>query len=307
LGAGNILRGARPPLYQELTMKIALHEITSINAPLEADLKAYAEAGWGAYEMHMTKARTYAEAHGRKGYRDLVRGSGLKAVGCTGHVVRAFGSEEEIRKNRDEFATTMEFMQDAECPVVVFGGDGPAEAPAAADQSEAGLAARDRAYRQALQRFAEHVGQLADLAAPRGITMALEINWCQLCRSVRTAAEILDLVGRSNVGMLFDTAHFAVSPSRLADLDLVKGRIVYGHLDDFRPSPPEVTNVNNDRVIPGQGCLPLREWYDKVAACGYTGWHAVELFCHDLWQLPVEQIARQVKQGCVKVWPEAVF
>lgn len=288
-------------------MKIALHQITSINAPLEADLKAYSEAGWGAFELHMAKAQKYAQAHGRSAYRDLVRASGLKAVGCTGHVVRAFGTEAEAQKSQADFLETLEYMQEIECPIVVFGGDGPAQPAAAPDQSEAGLAARDLAYRDALQRFADHIGRLADLAAPRGITMALEINWCQLCRSVRTAAETLDLVGRPNVGLLFDTAHFAVSPSRLSDLDLVKGRIVYGHLDDFRPCPPEITNVNNDRVIPGQGCLPLREWYAKVAECGYTGWHAVELFCHDLWQQPVEQIARQVKQGCLQVWPDAQF
>ncbi len=164
-----------------------------------------------------------------------------------------------------------------------------------------------RPTERSCSNLAEQIGRLADLARARGITLALEMNWCQLCRSVRTAAEVLDRVGRDNVGFFFAPAHFEISPSRLNDLDLVRGRIAYGHLDDMRPCPPELTNVNNDRVIPGQGALPLREWYEKIEACGYHGWHFVELFCHDLWQEPVEDVARKVKEGCQKVWPDAVF
>ncbi len=288
-------------------MKIALHQITTLNAPMEEDLKAYAEAGFSAFELHLGKAKKYLETHSLQSLRDLVSAAGLQPVGATGHVVTAFAAEETRRQSETEFLQALEIMEALGCPLIVFGGDGPAEMPAAAQQSEAGLAARDQAYTEALERFAVQVGRLADLAATRGIRMALEMNWCRLCRSVQTAARTLDLVDRSNVGFLFDAAHFAVSPSRLSDLDLVKGRIIYGHLDDMRPCPPELTNVNNDRVIPGDGALPLREWYEKIESCGYTGWHAVELFCHDLWQEPALQIARRVKAGCQRVWPAAQF
>jgi sugar phosphate isomerase/epimerase len=274
---------------------------------MEEDLKAYAEAGFSAFELHLGKAKKYLETHSLQQLRALVRSAGVQPVGATGHVVTAFAAEEARRQNGEEFIQALEIMEALGCPLIVFGGDGPAEMPAAPDQSEKGLAARDRAYTEALERFAAEVGRLADLAAPRGLSMALEMNWCRLCRSVQTAARTLDLAARPNVGFLFDAAHFAVSPSRLSDLDLVKGRIIYGHLDDMRPCAPELTNVNNDRVIPGEGALPLREWYEKIEACGYQGWHAVELFCHDLWQEPALQIARKVKAGCQRVWPSAQF
>lgn len=288
-------------------MKIALHQITTLNAPMEEDLKAYAEAGFSAFELHLGKAKKYLETHSLQALRDLVSAAGLQPVGATGHVVNAFAAEDARRQNGEEFVQALEIMEALGCPLIVFGGDAPAELPTAVDQSEAGLAARDQAYTEALERFSDQVGRLADLAAPRGLSMALEMNWCRLCRSVQTAARVLDLVGRANVGFLFDAAHFAVSPSRLSDLDLVKGRIVYGHLDDMRSCAPELTNVNNDRVIPGEGALPLHEWYQKIESCGYTGWHAVELFCHDLWQRPALEIAQRVKKGCQRVWPAAQF
>ena len=288
-------------------MKIALHQITTRPASMEEDMRAYAEAGWTAFELSLSKARDYIEANSRPAWVDLVRGSSLQAVGCTGHVVNAFGDPEIIATNEAEFDQTTALMAEIECPVIVIGGDGPEEMPAAADNSEAGLSARDQAYRAHLQRFADQLGRLADMAAPRGVTVALEMNWCTLCRSVATAAETLDMVGRDNVGALFDAAHFAVSPSRLSDLDRVSGRIVYGHLDDMRGCPPELMTVNEDRVLPGEGALPLGEWYEKIDACGYRGWHAVELFCNDLWKLPVDEIARRTKDACLRVWPDAQF
>ena len=75
----------------------------------------------------------------------------------------------------------------------------------------------------------------------------------------------------------------------------------------MRDVPPEVWSVNQDRVIPGEGVLPLQAWYEKVEACGYAGWHAVELFCQDLWDRPVGEIEQEVKRGCRQVWPHAVF
>jgi len=287
-------------------MKIALHQITTIRASFAEDLIAYREAGWTAFEMHLSKANSFIEREGMGGFQRFVRDSGMKPIAATGHVVLAFASPTEKAANEEAFRRELEILAAVDCPVLVFGGDAVA-APPAPNQTEVGLAERDRAYRSLLAQFAERVGQFADIAKPYGVTMALEVNWCGMCRSIRTAAEVIEGVARPNVGLLFDTAHFACTPSRLSDLDRLEGRIVAGHLNDLRDCPPEVCNVNNDRVIPGDGSLPLVEWLAKVEACGFTGWHSVELFCEDLWNEPVLEIAKKVKAGCERLWPDARF
>ena len=288
-------------------MRIALHEITSNKASFEEDLKAYGEVGWSAFEMSLGKAQQYIQGHGMHDFVQFVEDSGLKPVACTGHMVLAFSSPDKIKANEDQFSQTLDIMEAVGCPVIVFGADGPSSIPGAPDMSEGGLAERDGAYRKELARFADQVAKLADMAKPRGVTMALEMNWCSMCRSVITAAEAINLVDRDNVGLMFDTAHFACTPSRLSDLDLVKGKIVAGHLNDMRDCPPEIRNVNNDRVIPGDGVLPLVEWINKVEECGFEGWHCVELFCEDLWEESALTIAQRVMDGCKRVWPDAVF
>jgi sugar phosphate isomerase/epimerase len=128
-----------------------------------------------------------------------------------------------------------------------------------------------------------------------------------MCRSFRTAAKLLDRVAHPNVGLVWDPAHFISTPSRLDDLDLLKGRIIHSHLNDIRECFFEVININGDRVIPGQGIAPLRQWTDKITACGYNGWHCVELFNDALWAKPLEAICREVMAGCRAVWPKATF
>ena len=288
-------------------MKIALHEISSNKAPFEEDLEAYAQAGWTAFEISLDKASKHIQRHGMDTFAGFVKDSGLKPIACSGHVVKAFSSRDDIRANEEEFARTLDIMDSVGCPVVAFGSDGPADIPTAPDTSEKGLAERDGVFREQLVRFACQVARLADMAKPRGVAMALEMNWCSLCRSVVTAVEAIELVNRENVGLLFDVAHFACTPSRLADLDLVRGNIVLGHLNDMRDCPPEVRKVNTDRVIPGDGALPLVEWLGKVEDCGFTGWHSVEIFCSDLWAEPPSAIAQRVMEGCKRLWPDAEF
>jgi 2-keto-myo-inositol isomerase len=288
-------------------MKIAMHEITSNNASFEEDLKSYRKVGWTAFEMSLGKAQQYINQHNMNGFVKFVKDSGMKPVACTGHVVLAFASPDNVKANEDQFRQTLDVMEAVGCPIVVFGGDMPSSIPGAPNMSESGLTERDKSYRKELARFAEQVAKLADIAKSKGVTMALEMNWCGMCRSVVTASEAINMANRDNVGLMFDTAHFACTPSRLSDLELVKGKIVAGHLNDMRNCPPEIRNVNNDRVIPGDGVLPLVEWLNKVEECGFTGWHCVELFCDDLWKENALTIAQKVMDGCKRLWADAEF
>ena len=288
-------------------MKIALHELTSNLASLEEDLHAYRSAGWTSFEIAIGKANTYIQEHGMGGFASLIEKSELKPIAFSGHGVKAFSPPDEIRANEIEFNRALEIMNSVACPVVIFGGDAPSDIPTARDIREESLAARDRKYREHLSRFAEQVAKLADMAKPKGVSMALEINWCSLCRSVVTAAEVIELVDRDNVGLVFDTAHFACSESRISDLDLLNGKIIAGHLNDLRNSPPEVRDRNGDRLIPGEGILPLKEWLRKVDDCGFHGWHSVEIFSDDLWAESPLEIAQRVMAGCRQEWPDAEF
>ena len=113
-------------------MKIALHQITTRGANMEEDMRAYSEAGWSAFELHLSKAREYVQDREPDALGKLVRDSGLKAVGCTGHVVEAFADTATQESNEATFLEALDLMEIVECPIIVFGGDGPEENAAAA-------------------------------------------------------------------------------------------------------------------------------------------------------------------------------
>jgi|GEM_PF-941578 len=292
-------------------MKLAFHQITSgSNRDLRETFNAYADAGWGHFEVNLWETERYTKEHGAKALARLAKEHGLVCVGATGLGIQAFQGEDALANCETQMARNAEIMNELgpECKAIVIGGDTPKDfRPRAVNSTEKELAKRDEAYRAALGQFAGAVARVAEVAEKHGLSLALEVNWCGLARSFRTMAELVKLVNRKNVGATWDPAHFYSTPSRLSDLDLLKGKFVHAHMNDFRNCIIEVMDMNGDRVIPGDGVLPLKEWTDKVNSLGYTGWHCVELFSDDLWAKPVAEIARVVKAGCLRVWPKAEF
>ncbi|MDA0321299.1 MAG: sugar phosphate isomerase/epimerase [Verrucomicrobia bacterium] len=276
-------------------MKIAMHEITTRDGTFPEHMEAYAKTGWKHFEINMWHAEAYFTEHGIDAAVKVVTDNGLQCVGCTGISMSAFGDAEARQGDIDGVQKVGERMQALGCSALVVGCDVPAE--------------RTREnYPAHLDTMAAHVRQMADAAAPFGVTIAAEVNWCALCKSYRTAADMVSRADRSNVGLIWDPAHFVSTPSRVDDLDLARGKIVHAHLNDIRADTHwEVMDINADRVIPGDGILPLKAWTEKVEECGYDGYHCVELFNAELWDEDLETICTKVMSGCKSVWPDAQF
>ncbi|GMV83766.1 MAG: hypothetical protein AMXMBFR7_49500 [Planctomycetota bacterium] len=275
-------------------MKIAMHEITTRDGSFDDHIKAYAESGWKHFEINLWKAGETIQRDGAAAVARRVRDAGLACVGATGHAFKTFGSAEERQKDLDAIRQAGETMQALECSALVVGGGGPPDQ----DKSKHG---------EYLERHAEHLRTAADAGRPFGITLCVEVNWTSLCKSFRTARKLVELAAHPNVGLVWDPAHFVSTPSRVEDLVDCRGRFRHAHLNDIREVCWEVMNINADRVIPGEGILPLRDWTNAVSAAGYDGWHCLELFSEALWANDLASICRKTMEGCKRVWPEAVF
>lgn len=275
-------------------MKIAFHEITTRNGTFPEHLAAYSKTGWRHFEINLWHAGGFIEKEGIQATARLVADNGLTCVAATGLGLNPAGDAAARAKDVDQAKRYAEIMQALRCKPLVIGA------------SAAGGATASN-YDAHLTTLADHIRVVADVVAPFGVQLAVEVNWTALCRSYRTAARLIERIARPNVGLIWDPAHFVSTPSRMDDLDLARGRILHAHLNDIRDCYFEVIHINADRVIPGDGILPLRQWCDKVTACGYDGWHAVELFNEALWAKPLETICREVMEGCRRVWPGAVF
>lgn len=128
---------------------------------------------------------------------------------------------------------------------------------------------------------AESIRQVADYAGERGVRLAVEpLNRFEtdLVNTVDQALELIDLIGRDNVGLLLDTFHMNIEEKHLGDAVRTTGSRLF-----------HVQVSENDRGTPGSGHVPWQEFFDSLVDIGYDGQVVVESF------LPtVTEIARAV-------------
>lgn len=120
---------------------------------------------------------------------------------------------------------------------------------------------------------------------------------------VHTAAEMLELIAQSGsrAGLLLDSLHwFAAEETIQAILSLRAEQIVHVHLNDSA----NLIAVDNDRLYPGEGIIPLQDFLSAIQQVGYDGCVALEV----LTQKPLEDtpnvLAKRAADGFAKVWPK---
>ncbi|HEY1067777.1 MAG TPA: sugar phosphate isomerase/epimerase, partial [Pirellulales bacterium] len=81
--------------------------------------------------------------------------------------------------------------------------------------------------------------------------------------------------------------------SAFAQARLAAHEIGVLHFNDAPHEPAWNTQRDEDRVLPGEGCLDLRGYIAAARQAGYRGALSLELFSHKLWeQDPFEVAAR---------------
>jgi len=74
-----------------------------------------------------------------------------------------------------------------------------------------------------------------------------------------------------NVGLLLDVWHWYHAGATLADISAAgKERVFHVHLSDCVQETPEQVR-DNQRVLPGEGVIPLVPFFETLAAIGYQG------------------------------------
>lgn len=143
----------------------------------------------------------------------------------------------------------------------------------------------------ACQRY----GELLELGIGMGVRPAME--YLGFARQINTIADALQIVR----GCRHEAATIVLDPFHdyrgggghedIAKLD--PGQIAVCHFNDAPASPPAAQQSDPDRVMPGEGVVPLRRFISLLDQIGYDRWLSLELFREDLWKMDPLQVARQ--------------
>jgi len=126
-----------------------------------------------------------------------------------------------------------------------------------------------------LRRAAATFRELCQYAAQFEMKVALEfVGIAQQVNCINVAWELLELAGVDNAGIALDSYHFFAGPSTLKDLESFPlSRIHVVHLAD---GPADLSDpaIELDRLMPGEGQLPLLEFVQVLLGKGFDGfWH----------------------------------
>lgn len=169
-------------------------------------------------------------------------------------------------------------------------------------------------YGEARRIAVEGLRDVAKTAADAGIPLGLEPIHASIRDDwtlVTTVPEALDLVEEVDVpgfGIGFDVWHLWDTPDLLEDIRRYASQIVGVHVNDWR----DPTRGWNDRVLPGDGVIPLPAIFGALEAGGYDGWYDLEIFSDDgtfedeyddsLWKQRPDDVVNRGRDGFLGAW-----
>ncbi|WP_028403094.1 2-keto-myo-inositol isomerase [Ectobacillus panaciterrae] len=149
----------------------------------------------------------------------------------------------------------------------------------------------------------EVLKELSNIAESYGVKIAVEFIGHPQC-TVNTfgqAYEIVEAVGRENVGLVFDCFHFHAMGSDLEDLKKADAsKIFILHIDDTEDFPIGFL-TDEDRVWPGLGAIDLDSILSTLKEIGYSDVVSVELFRPEYYKLDAEEAIKTAKETTLKV------
>ncbi|MBI2195168.1 MAG: sugar phosphate isomerase/epimerase [Planctomycetes bacterium] len=266
---------------------LSINELTTFHARFDEDVENYSAAGVGALGV----VRAKIEAYGIEKGIQLLRSRNLKASGVVwgGGFIEA--TPEATRSKIEEAVRGVELAGrlDADSFLLVSGARG--ETPLS----------------QARMTLAEACREVASAGSTCGVKVGLEpihhmyaSEWTFVF-SLDDGLRVLDAARHDNLGLIFDTYHLWQEKDLLKRIPQVAGRIVGVHISDWRQPPRN----DNDRLVPGDGVIPLRDILQALHESGYRGWYEVEIFSDELWKSDYRQLVQRCIAGWEKVKPRA--
>jgi 4-hydroxyphenylpyruvate dioxygenase len=241
-----------------------------------------AEAGFRNIEFVLGQVYGYMqEGHDINAVKRLLQQHNLRCIGGFEGGLETFSSEESRKSNHARVVENARLLGELGATTLVVGTDC------------ANIGDLENATERMAETFADVAGQIEDT----GVSLAIEFNWGAV-KSLPLAAEIARRSGASNVGVLFDPAHYHCTPTKFEDLNAAYVPFIkHAHVDDMNGKPAELSNCNSDRALPGQGVLDLRSIFGKLEEHGYNGYFSIEMFSDELWALPAREAAQQMYQS----------
>lgn len=250
-------------------MKPALAQVCSLPTPFAQQVADYAAGQCAALELWLTKLEDYLQRDSVDELGRLLRqhGMAVPVASFQGGLLLSQGDARDAAW--DLFARRLALCQQLGVQVMVLAAD------------HVGSVRDDQ-----LAPLQESLRQAAAMAQRHSLRLALEFQGrAPLLNNLQTAAVLVHEVASPALGICLDAFHFAVGPSKLEDLGyLSAANLFHVQLCDLSGTLRELA-ADAQRILPGDGDLPLEPIIQHLQRIGYAGYVSVELMNPQLWQV----------------------
>lgn len=269
-------------------MLIGLNGATTMHASLETDIHVAGEAGYDLLEIWGAKLERYLETHTTADLAALLRQHKVApySINSIEHInLRTAKDYDGIKASCRRLSA---IARDIGCPYIVVV---PSPLPAGVGKQQV----HDDAV--AVLR------EMADIAAPFGVRLAFEMLGQVECsvNTLRDAWTIVKAVDRAELGLVLDTYHFYAGGSTLSSImDLDPARLFIFHINDVEPGERK-TLTDAQRLLPGDGVIPLADICRGLRNIGYKHMVSIELFRPEYWEWDALRLAREAKSKTERI------
>ena len=237
---------------------VSMSQITPLRWPFERDVICFAAAGVRAMGVSVRKLDTIGPARAAR----LLRDAGLVASCLTSSgffpLDDAAGAEAALARTRAHLAAASEIG--AGCLFVL-----PGHATALSWEE---CAARARPLLEALLPAAERLG--VRLAIEPVSQLRVDLGFLH---SFHDALDFVDAIGSPSLGVVLELNNAWSERGLYGNLRDRVDRVAIVQVSDFKSG----TMAASERVVIGDGDIPLRRICRACADAGYTGWYDIEL------------------------------
>jgi len=251
-----------------------LSQVCCLSSAFDADIEDFAAGQCHSIEIWLTKLEDYLQRHSTSDVRQWLDRFEMAAP-VASYQGGLLASQGERRKEAWQLLSQrLDLCRELGIGTLVVACDVPPPLS-----------------QEAIGRVQLSLRQLAQEASQRNVRAALEFQATSvLGNNLQTAAALVAEVASPHLGLCLDAFHFCIGPSKLEDLGrLSTENLFHVQLCDLADSPRELAS-DSQRILPGDGDLPLAPIVERLRQIDYRGPVSLELLNPKLWQVPALQL-----------------
>lgn len=269
-----------------------LHGSQLRGATLSLEEKAALAQRYGYPGLDFALAEARAYPGGPKAVRELLARHGLEAS-----TVGGVFSARLTDATDAEFDQALQSVAENAREAALYGGE----------RTGTGLPSRaDRPKDELWPVAVERIRRLDAALDGTGVRLGVEFLGVKTLRlerphafvqSMAEATRLLDEAEVRHVGLTLDSYHWYAGGDSLETIRRTPAeRITILHVNDAKALPRDQL-LDQDRVLPGEGVIPLADWLRAIDSTGFDGFIALEVLGPRLAEASPEECARLGKEA----------